>query len=613
MIRAFLRVFTRLGRILWRSGPIFLLALFVCTIILAAVPNLELIATKIIVDSVVNKSDYGQMPLVVGIFTLVGALLLGRLVSGLDTLLRGQLWERAAIAMHSSLMDALDRLPGFVLHEKTDYRDRIETVRDNLDWLPGRLVDYTSSAIGSGLMLFGMSLVLWSLSPWLVGALVIATVPYALSLNRFEEIEWGEEREQASLRRRLRYISDLSLGRQAAKEVRLFGTGPYLLDLYRQYSREMLNRLRVLQRRMTVSTGLTGTLAGLTAGGAYLWLVVRITGDSVAAGDIAVFLGAVLRISTILRDTASLAAMTVDTWRLAQDWLAILETAPDLTIPDKPGHVTAGEAGFEIEFRDVTFAYPSNPENKVLRGVSFKIAAGERVAIVGENGAGKSTIVKLLCRFYDPTAGMIFVNGRDIRELDPNSLRSQMSVVFQDFGRYGFTVLDNIAIGSYEYIMGKEEVQREAIERVARDAAFHSVVEELPDGYESMLGPEWGGVELSGGQWQRLALARALLRGRGLVILDEPTAALDVRAEYEFYRRFNELTQGRTAVIISHRFSTVRAADRILVLHDGRIVESGSHEELLRRNGIYADMYHKQAAAFVERGGVYDERKGSSG
>ncbi|BCE16854.1 hypothetical protein RSC3_04210 [Bacillus paralicheniformis] len=236
----------------------------------------------------------------------------------------------------------------------------------------------------------------------------------------------------------------------------------------------------------------------------------------------------------------------------------------------------------------------------VLNRISFSVSPGERIAIVGANGSGKTTLIKLLCRFYEYDEGEIKVNGKDIRKIDLQELRNKMAVVFQEFGKYELSLRYNIAVGRTE-ALGDEEKLRAA----ARSAKLEPIIEELPEGLETMIGPEWGGTDFSGGQWQRIALARSFMKDAGLVILDEPAASLDIRAEYDIFRQFHSFTEGKTVIMISHRFSTVKMADRILVLKNGRIAEEGSHQELMDKNGEYSRMFRMQAKSFQGKDEVY--------
>ena len=322
---------------------------------------------------------------------------------------------------------------------------------------------------------------------------------------------------------------------------------------------------------------------------AYVYIVWRTINGTLSIGELTFLSGAIMQASTNIQQIFSALAGVADQALFLTDLLAFLEMRP--TIYSKPNALPAPrpmQRGFE--FRNVSFRYPGNPR-LVLDRLNFKLTPGERVALVGENGQGKTTIVKLLTRLYDPLEGQVLLDGVDLREYDLDDLYREIAVIFQDFMRYEMSARENIAVGEIEGV-----AQMEALEVAARKSMAADVINRLPHRYDQMLGRRFeGGVELSGGEWQKVALARAYLRDAQLLILDEPTAALDARSESQVFRRFAELTCGKTALFISHRFSTVRMADRVVVLQDGRISEDGSHDELASLGGRYAEMLEMQA------------------
>jgi ATP-binding cassette subfamily B protein len=434
--------------------------------------------------------------------------------------------------------------------------------------------------------------------PWLLVLLVLAVLPSLLGETHYASLgysllfSWTPERRQLDY---LRYIgaSDIS-----AKELKLFGLSRFLTDRYARLSHEFYEANRDLAvRRSVVSSALAvvGTLGYYVAYAAIIWLAV--TGRRTPAGVVTIgvltFLAGSFRQSRDLIQRVLLSLSQVFEQSLyLDDLFSFLALQP--RIANRPGARAVPvplREGFVFE--NVGFRYPGS-ERWAVRGLSFTLVPGERLALVGENGAGKTTLVKLLVRLYDPSEGRILLDGVDLREYDVESLRRNIGVIFQDFVRYDFVLRENIAVGD---IARREE--RPAIESAAERSLADSVARRVPQGLEQMLGRRFeGGVDLSGGEWQKVALARAYLRDSQLLVLDEPTAALDARAEYEVFLRFSELTAGKMAVLISHRFSTVRMADRILVLQGGALVEQGTHEELLAEDGLYAELFQLQAAGY---------------
>jgi len=427
---------------------------------------------------------------------------------------------------------------------------------------------------------------------------VLAVLPSFLGESRFAALSysllysWTEERRQLDY---LRYVgaSDVS-----AKEVKLFGLARFLVDRYAELSAEFFEANRALAvRRAVVSSALAllGTLGYYGAYAAIIYLTV--TGHRSPAGPFTIgvltFLAASFRQSRdLIQRTLLTVSQLVEQSLYLEDLFSFLAVEP--RIRSRAGAMPVPNPLVEgFVFEDVGFHYPGQ-ERWAVRHLSFRLRPGERMALVGENGAGKTTLAKLLARLYDPSEGRILLDGRDLREYDVESLRRAVGVIFQDFFRYDFTIAENIAVG---HIARRED--EPAIASAAERSLADSVVARFPARYQQLLGRRFeGGVDLSGGEWQKVALARAYLREAQLLILDEPTAALDARAEYEVFQRFAELTGGRMAVLISHRFSTVRMADRILVLQGGELREEGTHDELVALGGLYAELFQLQAAGY---------------
>ncbi|HUH11968.1 MAG TPA: ABC transporter ATP-binding protein, partial [Longimicrobiales bacterium] len=440
--------------------------------------------------------------------------------------------------------------------------------------------------------------------------------PLAIALCSVPAIGWQWEHQTRTANslyirtpqaRRLRYYREVVLAPEPAKDVRLYGLPAFFLDRYGLDFAGAVRALRAGQFLITVRAagGALGT--GLAAGAVYVFAVWQALRGSLSVGDVALYGGAALLLQSRLETVGWLTGVLPRELDFLPALDRVLNAPPDLPLPVRPRPVPAPMRE-GIAFEDVWFAYPgpgASPSGRsgdgdsraapVLRGVSFALPVGQSLALVGHNGAGKTTIVKLLLRLYDPDRGRITLDGADLRDYDPAEVRRRMGVVFQDFVRYDLPVRENVGLGALE-ALGDDARLLEA----ARRAGAAELVDGLPRGLDTPLGARFGGRALSGGEWQKLALARAFVRDCDVLVLDEPTAALDVRTEHEVYARFGELTRGRTTLLISHRFSTVRMAGRILYLEDGRVAEAGSHDALLRGDGEYARLYRLQASRYVD-------------
>jgi ATP-binding cassette, subfamily B, bacterial len=598
-----LRHLPKLLRMVWETEPRYVVGILVLRVMRSAVPLAVLWIGKLIVDEVVQaiaasgRGDpvpWTRLALLVGIE--LGIALVGEGLSRLSALLESLLGDLFAnrtsvqLMQHAATLD-LEQFEDAEIYDKLE-RARRQTV--------GRIGLFTMllATLQDLITLVSLSVALAVYVPWLLILLVVAVLPSLLGETHFASLgysllySWTPERRQLDY---LRYIgaSDIS-----AKELKLFGLSDFLVGRYDRLSQEFYEANKALSvRRSVVSTllAIVGTLGYYGAYGVIIYLTV--IGHQSRAGPFTIgvltFLAGSFRQSRdlIQRVLLSLAQVFEQALYL-DDLFSFLELEPKIRL--KPGARAVPvpiKAGFVFE--GVGFKYPGS-EQWAVRGLDFSLAPGERLALVGENGAGKTTLVKLLARLYDPTEGRILLDGVDLREYDIESLRRNVGVIFQDFVRYDFALKENIAVGNIERV-GDEPAIKTAAERSLAD----SVAQRLAGRYDQMLGKRFeGGVDLSGGEWQKVALARAYMRDAQLLILDEPTAALDARAEYEVFLRFSELTKGRMAVLISHRFSTVRMADRILVLKSGRIVEQGTHEALVEIGGLYAELFQLQAAGY---------------
>ena len=577
----------------WRSGPLVVTLGLVFRLLASLLPIALLWIAKLIIDSIVQvvASHQAIRPgfwwLVAAEFGLaVGGSVLGRTIDYLDALLADKYTRYVSIAVikHAAELD-------LATYEDPVFYDRLERARvqatDRLGMIQsiGRLVQQAITAIS-----LSVSIVVFS--PWLLVLLLLGVLPAFLGESHFAFLGYATNFRQTPIRRQLDYLRVLGGSREAAKELKLFGLRNFLVERFTRLSDQLYEENVGLARRRLIAGGFLSVVGTAGYYSAYVFVVWRTITGALTIGQLTFLSGAIVQASSNIQQIFSTLASIADQALFLTDLIAFMEMQP--TIRSKPNALPAPrpiKRGFE--FRNVSFRYPGN-SRLVLNGLDFRLRPGERIALVGENGEGKTTIVKLMTRLYDPSEGQVLLDGVDLREYSLEDLYREIGVIFQDFMRYEMTARENIAVGQIE------ELDRlEALQRAARKSMAADVIERLPRDYEQMLGRRFeGGVDLSGGEWQKIALARAYLRNAQVLILDEPTAALDARSETEVFRRFAELTTGNTALFISHRFSTVRMADRIVVLQDGKISEDGSHDELASQGGRYAEMFEMQAVHY---------------
>jgi len=577
----------------WRSGPLVVTLGLAFRLLASLLPIALLWIAKLIIDSIVGVVSHNQPVhsgfwfLVAAEFALaVGGSILSRTIDYLDALLADKYTRYVSIEVmkHAAELD-------LATYEDPVFYDRLERARvqatDRLGMIQsiGRLVQQAITTLS-----LSVSIVLFS--PWLLLLLMLGVIPAFLGESHFAFLGYATNFRQTPIRRQLDYLRVLGGSREAAKELKLFGLRDFLVDRFTKLSDQLYEENVGLARRRLIA-GAALSVVG-TAGyySAYVFVVWRTLTGALTIGQLTFLSGAIVQASGNIQQIFSTVASIADQALFLTDLLAFMEMQP--TISSKPNAVPAPrpiKRGFE--FRDVSFRYPGN-SRMVLSRLNFQLEPGERIALVGENGEGKTTIVKLMTRLYDPIEGQVLLDGVDLREYSLEDLYREIGVIFQDFMRYEMTARENIAVGQIEELHHLESLRTAARKSMAAD-----VIERLPRHYEQMLGRRFeSGVDLSGGEWQKVALARAYLRDAQVLILDEPTAALDARSESDVFRRFAELTFGKTALFISHRFSTVRMADRIVVLQDGKISEEGSHAELARQGGRYAEMFEMQAVQY---------------
>lgn len=561
----------------------------------AAMPVGQVWLGKVLLDQLALAVGGGAVVLsaillTAGLYALI--LVLESALEPVQEAITARMEERALGEFDRRLMAAGGRMVDLFDVERPSFQERLAHAQYGSFIVP-RLVTFLQSGLRPFLTVAGLLALLVRLHPLIPLVLVCATVPYLISERRMARNRHTAIAEQSRAARQMAYYTEVATDPQSAKEVRVFGLGDLFLQRFeerRMQAQRQLDRVRIAHLR---STGLFGALYALALGGGFWYVAAQAGAGQLTVGDIALYLGAITQSQTALKYIGNWVGRLHEmTLRLDTIFSFLDRSGPHIALAPSAAALDAPHLLQDgIALRDVTFQYPEG-ESDVLREVRATLPAGMVTALVGVNGAGKSTLVKLLTRMYDPTAGEILLDGKPLDAYDLESLRRRVAVVYQDFAQFALSLGENISVGE-----GGLDASDERLRQAAEWAGADQVAAKLAQGYDTQLTRRFsGGVELSGGEWQKVALARGFMRDAALVILDEPTAALDAEAEYHLFQRFRELVAGKTALIISHRFSTVRMADNILVLEDGAVIENGSHAELMSANGRYATLYAMQAS-----------------
>lgn len=578
--------------LMWKSAPGTVVMGAVSRLAAGIVPIATLDISRLIIKYLVGLSHKHPLPhdfwwLVALEFAFAaGGALCGRLIDYSDTVLADRYTRYISVRVmeHASHLDLVHyEDPGFydkLERARVQATDRLATIR-----MMGQLLQQvvTTASFIVGIAFY---------APWLLLILVLSIVPAFLGESHFAFLNYALKFRQTSDRRQLDYLRVLGASKDSAKELKLFGLGSFLSGEYGRISDRLLKQDLALARQRGWVTSLLSVVTTAGYYSTYGIVIYRTITGQYSISDLYFLIGAIGGASSNIQTIFSTFSGIADQAVFLTDLLEFFEVRP--AVKSSPNAIPAPRPirdGFE--FQNVSFAYPGTTR-LVLRNLSFRLEPGRRIALIGENGQGKTTIVKLITRLYDPTAGEILLDGLNLREYNLEDLSREIGVVFQDFMRYEMTAGDNIAAGRIEE---RRNIAR--IQGAAQQSGAHDLIDRLPAGYQQMLGRRFeGGLDLSGGQWQKIALARAYLRDAQLLILDEPTASLDAPSEHEVFDRFADLTSGKMALLISHRFSTVRMADSIMVLENGRISEAGSHGELMMSGGRYSEMFELQASSY---------------
>jgi ATP-binding cassette subfamily B protein len=583
-------------RLVWETNPSATLGLGALTLVGALLPATQAWVGKLIVDGVVSSIQAGNDSARVRkvFFYLAIELMLFLLATALNhsrRLIQQLIQLQVANKIRSEIIRKALTLD-LAFFEHPDFYDRLQNARREGGYKPVELINDTFQIVQNVITMISFAALMLRFSPWLVLILLATSIPSFIAETRFSEQGFRLLTRRAPESRQINYLARLLTEDTAAKEIKLFNLGDTLLGRYITLFDKFFHEDRSLAvRRATVGFSL-GLIATLGFYGSYAWIVWRTVQGTISLGDMTLYLTIFRQGQTTFQSILAGIGNVYENNLFMAHYAEFLDLKPRLELRGGRRKLPASLSN-GIEFRNIGFRYPESDE-WVLRGIDLTIRPGEKIALVGHNGAGKTTLIKLLARLYDPTEGAILFDGIDISEVDPLDLRQKIGVIFQDFVRYHLAARENIGFGQIEAADNMDNVIASA-----RKSGADGIIEKLPEAYETTLG-RWfhGGHELSLGQWQRIALARAFMRDAEILVLDEPTASLDAQTEYEIFQRFKELTDGKIAILISHRFSTVRMADRIVVIDKGRIAEIGSHQELLREEGIYARLFDMQAEGY---------------
>ena len=567
------------------------------TLLPALLPAAQAWVAKLIVDGVVAAirqelppgQGFGHVVPYLGLeFVLIFAgTLMGQVRSFVEHVLHARLTNYVnGLIIHKAL--ALD----LRFFEDGVFYDKLQNARREADWRSLMIVNGGFYLVQNAITLLSYGALLLRFSPWLALVLFLATLPAFIAQSRFAELNFRVLSWRAPEFRRLSYLEHLLTDYDAVKEIKLFGLGEPLLGRYAELFWKFLREDQAIAQKRSLASLGWGLLATLSYYGSYAWIVWRAVGGTITLGDMTLYLNIFRGSQSMFEAIFYGLSDLYENGLFMSNLFTFLELQPQMVVAARPLPAPA-EFRHGLEFRNVSFKYVGQ-EEWALREVCLTIRPGEKIALVGPNGAGKTTLIKLLTRLYDPTEGQILLDGVDLREYDLRDLRQRIGVIFQDFVRYHLAAAENVGFGQIEAL-----ADRPRIVGAAQKSGADPVIAALPDGYDTILGRWWNkGRDLSGGEWQKIALARAFMRDCEVIVLDEPTAALDAENEFKVFQQFRALTADKMAVLISHRFSTVRMADQIYVIEKGEITERGSHTELLTQDGTYARLFTLQAESY---------------
>ncbi|MBL1199744.1 MAG: ABC transporter ATP-binding protein [Nostoc sp. GBBB01] len=597
--KEYTRVLFRSLPLLWTAAPKEMLVLVAVTLLQGILPAISVWITKLVVDTVATAltsgKELGNAMLLPLVAAWVAALLLQTLLYPWIFALQGNLNDKLTAHISLLLMHKADSFPDLSRFEDSQFYDELQLLQEQINYKPLNLLNNLVELGRSLVTLIVIVGLLVPLAFWIPLVIGIATIPQIVVSSQYGRAIWLTLFENSPHARRMQYYTSVMLTDTYAKEIRLFKLGSFFMERYLQAFESLHQSMRYLRGKQAFWSSNLAILSTLGNGFAFYWVVNKAFKGDFTPGSVLLFVQSLTYFQNNLEGFVSNWLDLFENVLYMEKFFNFLHSPipMPLSIPGEkiPTPIRSG-----ITFEKVDFYYPDG--RLALKDISFTLYSGQTVAIVGENGAGKTTLVKLLTRLYDPTTGRILVDGIDLKNFNLEQWRQQIAGVFQDFGHYALTLGENIALGNLA-ALESPDILKYAVEK----ADIAKLVEHFPTREDTPLGKQFGGTELSGGQWQKLALARAFVRQQAqLLLLDEPTAALDPRSEYDLYLRFMELAEGKTTILITHRLASVRMAHRILVLKAGRLIEDGTHQELLQHGGEYTTLWNMQAQHY----GIYD-------
>ncbi len=587
-----LKTIPRFFREIYRASPKLFFVNTFSRLLNAFTPVVILWVGKMIIDEIIlqvslENQDFTQLWNLVIIEFCVAVLsdLLGRLINLTDGLL-GDLYSN----MSSEKIIRKTAELTIAQLEDPEFYDKLERARTQTN----SRVDLMTNALGQAESLISMVSLIAGLiyfEPILILILVLSIIPSFINEAKFSSTRYSLARSWTAERRELDYLRFIGANNQTAKEIKLFGLTDFIAERFKKLSNDYYLINKKLSLKQSLYGSLFNILGVLSYYGAYVYIILRVLTGVITIGELTFLSGSFNRLRNNLQGFFSRFTRISESALYLQDYFDFIDLTIEQNAEAKTPMPKTIKEGFQVN--NLHFAYPGS-EGEVLKGVTFSLKAGEKMAFVGQNGAGKTTLIKLFLRFYEPTQGEILLDGININQFDVDEYRKRFGVIFQDFFKYEFTLRENIAVGNIDQVQNDEIINYAASKSLAEQ-----VVAEMTDGLEQRLGRRfYKGTELSGGQWQKVALARAYMKDADVMVLDEPTSALDAQAEFDVFERFIALTKGKTSIIISHRFSTVRMADRILVLQHGQVLELGTHQELMANPKLYTELFKLQAAGY---------------
>jgi ATP-binding cassette subfamily B protein len=584
--------------LVWSASASLTVIMVGMSLVRGAIPALLALILKMFIDAVVAGIHlHTSSPLWLPLGLLLAVSIPERLLETGGKLAQQLLQERIVMYVHVLIFEKANKLD-LSYFEQPEFYNTLQRVSGESIYRPAMIVSQTFDVLRTLITLCLMSAILWQLTWWITLLMLILPLPSFLIQAHYGWTSYLRAWRHSPERRRQIYYHQLLTFDQFNKEIKLFDLGSFFVQQYRQLVEKLYRETRQELGRHTVIDWIWSLFVIVVNVAVYLYIALQAVAQSITLGGLTLYIQSTTQVRQSFQGLLDGLAQLYEGTLYMHLLFEFLCYQPAIVSPSHPCLPASvqGEQGLQIEFRHVSFVYPGagEPAPSALKDVSFTIQAGEVVAFVGYNGAGKTTLVKLLTRLYDPDEGEILIGGHNIKAYDLSELRALISAIFQDYVCYNMSVRENIGIGCLAEIQNRQRVVL-----AASQSGAQTLIDRLPDGYETMLG-KWfdEGTQLSGGEWQKIALARAFMRNAPVLVLDEPTSALDALAEYDIFARFRRLAEGKTTIFISHRFSTVRLADRIFVLEQGRILENGTHEELIMRKGRYAELFHLQASAY---------------